>query len=75
MYYLVILSTLFFSCGVFKSKQENYQKIDEKNVRNLNGNYSIFSSEKRTSEYPYVNNANEKFYRKYICYRKRFGEL
>ena len=64
-YYFIFVSILFFSCGVFKDKQESYQKIDITNVNKLNGTYSVFASNKLRTEYPYFDNANEKFYRKY----------
>lgn len=63
-YYLILFSILFLSCGSFKDKQENFQKINENNVTILNGNYSVFKKNK-SSEYYYSDNLNEKFYRKY----------
>jgi len=63
-YYLILFSILFLSCGSFKDKQENFQKINENNVTILNGNYSVFKKTK-SNEYYYFDNLNEKFYRKY----------
>ncbi|MDO5969630.1 hypothetical protein Q4Q35_07410 [Flavivirga aquimarina] len=63
--YLIFLSLLFFSCGVFKNNPENHVKINNANVNNLNGTYSIFAFDKLKTEYPYFDNANNKFYRKY----------
>ena len=64
-YYFIFLSILFQSCGVFKDSQENYQRIDITNVNKLNGTFSVFANNKLKTEYPYFDNANEKFYRKY----------
>lgn len=63
-YNLILLFLFFVSCGPFRDKQENYQKITPTNVTNLNGNYSVFAMEPNKIN-PYYNNANEKFYRKY----------
>lgn len=60
-----MLSILFFSCGVFEDRNGNFQKIDITNVNMLNGTYSVFANNKLKTEYPYFDNANEKFYRKY----------
>ena len=64
-YNLIIFSVFFISCGVFRDKQENYQKITPENVNILNGNYLVFAKKKPNEKYPYFDNANEKFYRKY----------
>ena len=64
-YCFILLSILFFSCGVFEDRNGNFQKIDITNVNMLNGTYSVFANNKLKTEYPYFDNANEKFYRKY----------
>ena len=64
-YCFIFLSILFLSCGVFKDRKENFQRIDITNVNMLNGTYSVFAYNKLKIEYPYFDNANEKFYRKY----------
>ncbi|MES1181806.1 MAG: hypothetical protein ABUL44_03335, partial [Flavobacterium sp.] len=64
-YYLILLSALFFNCGGFTSIPESYHKIDTDNLNILNGTYSVFAKSKLKTEYPYFDNANEKFYRKY----------
>ena len=53
------------SCGVFRDKHENYQRINAGNVAILNGNYSIFAFKEPDEKYPFYDNANEKFYRNY----------
>ncbi|REG88753.1 hypothetical protein [Flavobacterium aquicola] len=63
-YYLILFSILFLSCGSFKDKQENFQKINENNVTILNGIYTVFAKNK-SNKYYYFDNLNEKFYRKY----------
>ena len=55
----------FLSCGTFKNKPENLVKINNQNANSLNGTYSIFAFDKLKTEYPYFDNANNKFYRKY----------
>lgn len=64
-YYLIFLPFIFLNCGVFKEKQENFQKIQRDNVTILNGNYSVFAVKYPDDKYAYYDNANEKFYRKY----------
>ena len=64
-YYFLFLSFIIISCGVFRDKQENYQRIDSNNIVKLNGTYSIFASKNLNTENSYFSNANEKFYRKY----------
>jgi len=63
--YLILLSSLFMSCGVFKTKPKNIVKLNSENANKLNGTYSVFALDKLKSEYPYYHNANNKFYRKY----------
>jgi hypothetical protein len=63
--YLILLSSLFMSCGVFKNKPKNLVEINSDNASNLNGTYSVFAFDKLNTEYPYYHNANNKFYRKY----------
>jgi len=63
--YLILLSSLFLSCGVFKNKPKNIVKVNSENANKLNGTYSVFAFDKLKSEYPYFDNANNKFYRKY----------
>ena len=64
-YYFLLLSILILSCGVFKEKPKNYQKINSENVERLNGTYSVFTNDTVKTAFPYYDNANEKFYRKY----------
>ena len=63
--YLLLLSSLFLSCGVFKNTPKNFVRIDNDNINKLNGTYSVFAVDTLKTEYPYFDNANNKFYRKY----------
>ena len=66
-YFVIVVSGLFlfFGCSSFSDKHLNFRKININNVDVLTGNYSIFAIKAPKEAYPYFDNANEKFYRKY----------
>ncbi|MBE0392210.1 hypothetical protein HNQ02_003153 [Flavobacterium sp. 7E] len=64
-YFIILISILFISCASFGDEKSKFQKINISNVTTLNGNYSVFAIKKSNKSYPYFDNANEKFYRKY----------
>lgn len=64
-YLLIIALVSLAGCGSFKKVPARYIAITPDNIDNLTGNYSVFSATDTDNEFPYFNNANEKFYRKY----------
>ena len=63
--FLILISLLFFSCSAFKNNPNNLKKLNQESIKDLNGTYSIFAFDKLKTEYPYFNNVNNIFYRKY----------
>lgn len=70
LYTLFLLLIIFSGCSVTRERPEtlknsNNLNVLQNNVSAFNGTYSVFANDIVNDAKPYLNNANEKFYRKY----------